>query len=100
MLFFNKVKINEAVEEFRNTPDAVLLDVREPDEFKEGHIPGAVNLPMSKLNTIDIPEDKALYVYCLSGATRSRAVRVLKERGYENVKSIGGISSYKGQLEK
>ena len=43
MFFFNKTNINDAVEEYRNTPGAVLLDVREADEFRSGHIPGAVN---------------------------------------------------------
>lgn len=47
MFFFNKTNINEAVKESRNTPGAALLDVRELDGFRSGHIPGPVNAPLS-----------------------------------------------------
>ena len=50
MFFFNRININEAVQECRDTPNAVLLDVREADEFRAGHIPGAVNQPLSAIN--------------------------------------------------
>ena len=56
MFFFSKTNINEAVQECRNTPDAVLLDVREADEFRSGHIPGAVNHPLSAIEKIEIPD--------------------------------------------
>ena len=71
MLFFNWININAAVEECRRTPGAILLDVREVDEFNSGHISGAVNVPLSRIGTIDAPKDRPLYVYCLRG-TRSR----------------------------
>ena len=71
MFFFNKTNINDAVEEYRNTPGAVLLDVREADEFRSGHIPGAVNVPLSAIEQATLPKDKPLYVYCLRG-TRSK----------------------------
>ena len=44
-MFFDK--INKGIREYRNTPGAVLIDVREPDEFRSGHIPGAINMPLS-----------------------------------------------------
>lgn len=47
MFFFNKTNINEAVKESRNTPGAALLNVRELDGFRSGHIPGPVNAPLS-----------------------------------------------------
>lgn len=99
MLFFNRTNINEAVEECRKTPDAVLLDVREVDEFQSGHIPGAVNIPLSRINTIEIPKDKPLFVYCLRGTRSKQAVGALKRMGY-SAKSIGGIASYKGQVQR
>ena len=100
MFFFNRTSINDAVEECRNTPDAVLLDVREVDEFRSGHIPGAVNIPLSAVNQVTLPKEKPLYVYCLRGTRSKQAVSCLKRMGYQNVKSIGGIASYKGQVEK
>lgn len=100
MLFFKKTNIDEAVEECRNTPNAVLMDVREVDEFRSGHIPGAVNVPLSRISTISIPKDKPLFVYCLRGTRSRQAVSRITRMGYQNAKSIGGIASFKGQLEK
>ena len=100
MFFFNKTNINDAVEEYRNTPGTVLLDVREADEFRSGHIPGAVNIPLSAVNQVTLPKEKPLYVYCLRGTRSKQAVSCLKRMGYQNVKSIGGIASYKGQIER
>ena len=51
MLFDN---INKGIEEYKNTEGAVLVDVRETDEFESGHIPGAVNLPLSKIQIMRI----------------------------------------------
>ena len=100
MFFFHRANINDAVEKCRNTPDAVLLDVREADEFRSGHIPGAINVPLSAINQVTLPKDKPLFVYCLRGTRSRRAVSCLKRMGYQNAESIGGISSYKGPLEK
>ena len=100
MIFFKRTNINDAVDECRRTPDAVLLDVREADEFRAGHIAGAVNIPLSSIHTIHIPKDKPLYVYCLRGTRSRQAVGALKRMGYENARSIGGIASYKGQIER
>lgn len=97
MFLFGRSNINDAVDECRNTPDAVLLDVRETDEFRSGHIPGAVNVPLSRIDDIDIPKDRPLYVYCLRGTRSRKAVSILKRMGYD-AKSIGGIASYKGQI--
>lgn len=99
MFFFNRTSIRDAVEECRSTPNAVLLDVREVDEFRSGHISGAVNVPLSGIRSIGIPKDKPLYVYCLRGTRSRQAASVLKRMGYD-ARSIGGIASYKGQLER
>ena len=98
MIFFNNTSINDAVEEYRNTSGAVLLDVREADEFRSGHIPGAVNVPLSTIDTISIPKNSTLFVYCLRGTRSKRAADILKRMGYD-ARSIGGIASYKGQVE-
>ena len=88
------------MEECRRTPGAILLDVREVDEFNSGHIPGAVNVPLSRIGTIDAPKDRPLYVYCLRGTRSRQAVSALKQMEYAEVRSIGGITAYKGQLER
>ncbi|MBQ6119810.1 MAG: rhodanese-like domain-containing protein [Clostridia bacterium] len=99
MFFFRKTDINRAVAECRATPGAVLLDVREAGEFRSGHIPGAVNLPLSVIRTADWPKETPLFVYCLRGARSRQAVDALRQMGYYAAKSIGGILSYKGEKE-
>ena len=91
--------INRGLEEYRATPGAILVDVREADEFASGHILGAVNAPLSTLNRNTLPKEAALFLYCLRGTRSRRAARILKQMGY-TVKSIGGISGYKGPIER
>ncbi len=105
MLFdiFKNADINAEVETCKNTKGAVLLDVRDRDEYASGHIPGSVNVPVGEIETVVsvIPDRKSpVFAYCLSGARSGRAVRKMQSMGYTSVKSIGGISAYKGQLEK
>ena len=54
---FLLANINKKLEEYRNTSGAVLVDVREVDEFRSGHIPGAINQPLSNISQIKIPKD-------------------------------------------
>lgn len=105
MLFFGKKKdINAGIEEYKSTKGALLLDVREVNEYKNGHVPGALNVPLSTLGTRiakAVPEkDRPLFVYCLSGARSGNAEGILKSMGYTRVENIGGINAYKGNIEK
>ena len=93
-------KIKKGLEEYRAAPSAILIDVREPDEFASGYIPGAVNAPLSTINQTTLPKGTPLFLYCLRGTRSKRAAGILKNMGYKNVKSIGGISGYKGELER
>ncbi|MDO4865380.1 MAG: rhodanese-like domain-containing protein [Clostridia bacterium] len=97
MLFAN---INKGVEECRRTENALLVDVREVGEYAAGHIPGAVNAPLSALEGADLPADRPLFLYCLRGSRSARAAGILKRRGYSRVRSIGGIVSYRGEVER
>ena len=98
--FFRKASINDALKEYRKNPDMILLDVREADEFRSGHIPGAINMPLSVISQVTLPKDKPIFVYCLRGTRSRQAVSLLTRMGYQNVRNIGGITSYEGQLEK
>lgn len=94
--------INAGVKAFRATPDAILLDVRRPEEYAEGHIAGSVNTPLTapdKLPGIIGDKDRAVYVYCLSGARSRRAANYLKKIGFTNVHDLGGINAYSGEKE-
>ncbi len=96
MLFAN---INKGIEEYKATDGAVLVDVREADEFAAGHIPGAVNLPLSNIQSASFDKNASLFLYCLRGTRSMRAASILKKMGYLHVKSIGGIKDYKGTPE-
>lgn len=67
---------------------AVILDVRDPDEYKAGHIPGAINVSRGKLEfTVwdKIPDrDSKIYVYCLTAARSALATKTLNDMGYKN----------------
>ena len=100
--FFKQPDINQGVEEYRQAADAVLLDVRTPQEYREGHIPGSQNVPLQQLDKVEeVTENKdtVLYVYCRSGARSRQAVRLLKHMGYTNVHNIGGNAAYSGKVE-
>ena len=97
MLLFGD--INKGLAEYGSTPGGILVDVREKDEFDSGHIAGAVSEPLSAIQTTALPKDKPIFLYCLRGSRSRQAARILKKMGYANVKSIGGINRYKGQLE-
>ena len=100
--FFKQSDINQGVKEFAATPGAVLLDVRTPEEYREGHIPGSKNVPLQSLDKVTgfvNNQDTPVFVYCHSGARSAQAVSALHRMGYNNVKNIGGIAAYTGRVE-
>lgn len=102
-LLLGRNNFNELFEEYQNNKDAYLIDVREDYEFNEGHIRGALNIPLGSLNQIlNHIEDKDayIYIYCLSGSRSSQASLILNKLGYKNVINLGGINSYKGPIQK
>ncbi len=99
-MFFGRAEINTGLAACRSTPGAVLLDVREADEYQSGHIPGAVNLPLSRIGQVKLQKDTPIFAYCLRGTRSRRAAGELARLGYTKVRSIGGITRYKGELER
>jgi glyoxylase-like metal-dependent hydrolase (beta-lactamase superfamily II)/rhodanese-related sulfurtransferase len=73
-------------------PETVLLDVREPQEFADGHVPGARNLPQADLATRlnEVPRDCPIYVICQGGFRSLRAAQFLAQMGFKDVASIKG----------
>lgn len=99
---FRQPDINQGVEEYRAVPQAILLDVRTPEEYRGGHIPGSKNLPLQQIEKIEsIAEKKEtpLFVYCQSSARSRQAVSLLQNMGYVNVNNIGGMAAYRGKAE-
>ena len=100
---FNRININEYLEDYRNIDNAKLIDVRDLDEYENGRIPGSINIPLGeieKIKNIIYDKDTPLFVYCLSGGRSNRATSLIKSFGYTNVTNIGGINSYKGEIER
>ncbi len=77
--------------------DALLLDVREPDEFVRGHIAQAINLPLSQLRSryVDLAKDRDIWIYCAVGQRAYFAARFLTQHGYRSRNLSGGYTTYK-----
>lgn len=72
-----------------------IIDVREPLKFKLGHVKGAINIPLSKLNAgaeklQNVPKDTEVIFYSLSSSRTNIAINILKDLGYTNL--VNGIS--------
>ncbi|MDM7323754.1 MAG: rhodanese-like domain-containing protein, partial [Thermus sp.] len=71
---------------------AVIVDVRTPQEFAQGHVPGAINLPVEVVAqwADTLPKDKPVYLYCRSGNRSRQAAEYLKRKGYTNLYNLEG----------
>jgi len=103
-LGYRQISMDEAVKMMRDEKDYIILDVRRPDEYAEGHIPGAINVPNEEIGTAEIAElpDKLqlIFVYCRSGRRSKEASEKLVKLGYTNIVEFGGIQDYEGEIEK
>ena len=101
---YRQISMDAAVKMMRDEKNYIILDVRRPDEYAEGHIPGAINVPNEDIGTSDIAElpDKAqlILVYCRSGRRSKEAAAKLVKLRYTNIVEFGGILDYKGEIEK
>lgn len=93
-------ELKELIDE--KNEDYVLIDVRTEEEFSEGHIPTAMNIPHTEIedHIDEIPKDRLIIVYCKLGVRASVAALKLEELGYKNIINFGGIGSYAYELEK
>ncbi len=102
---FKMVSMAEGIEIAKKNPDAIIVDVRREDEYKAGHIPGAVLLTMETI-TADtaakvLPDkNQMILIYCRSGRRSKIAAQNLLDLGYTNLIEFGGILDYKGKIEK
>ena len=101
---YRQISMDEAVKMMRDEKDYIILDVRRPDEFAEGHIPGAINVPNEEIGTVEIAElpnkSQLILVYCRSGRRSKEASDKLVKLGYTNIVEFGGIQDYEGEIEK
>ncbi len=87
------ISVEKVYEIITSKEDHIILDVRTPEEFKEGHLEGAVLIPVSELEgrLSELPADKPIIVYCKSGRRSSNAANILVKNGFSEVYDMGGI---------
>ena len=101
---YQQITQDEAKKIMDSGEDFIILDVREQDEFDEGHILGAILLPYTEIENraeVILPDkDKQILVYCRSGRRSKIAAESLVKLGYTDIKEFGGIIDWKYEVEK
>lgn len=87
-----EVTVQEAAELQGEGDGALLVDVREPNEFEQGRAEGAVLLPLGQLNTRfdELPRDRKLLMVCRTGGRSTNATQFLASQGFENAVNVSG----------
>ncbi len=88
-----------ALEQTLTEKNTILLDVREEDEFINGHIPQAKNMPLSQLDSFKGNKDTHYVIICQSGMRSQRATAFLKEQGYHVTNIEGGMNAWNGPIK-
>lgn len=98
---YRQISMEQAVTMMAEEENYVIVDVRRPDEFAGGHIPGAINIPNESIGSEEIPElpdtEQLILVYCRSGNRSKQAAAKLADLGYTNVVEFGGILDWTGE---
>ncbi|UCH57387.1 MAG: rhodanese-like domain-containing protein [Candidatus Bathyarchaeota archaeon] len=98
-LGYGDITVEEAVRLIAENPGLVILDVRTEAEFKEGHIEGAINIPVEELQgrLVEINPVDEFLVYCRTGNRSATAVGILEQNGYSRLYHMeGGIVAWTG----
>lgn len=84
---------HELNEKLKDKQKFILIDVRQPEEFKNGHVPGAKLIPLGELSRRlnELPKDKEIACICASGSRSSSAARMLAKQGYTVMNVRGGM---------
>ena len=99
------ISIDESKKLINDGEVTLILDVRNEDEFAEGHLKNAIQIPVKELkenlSDIEKSKDELVLVYCRSGKRSAEAVDILKENGFKNLVHMkDGISKWDGEVEK
>lgn len=100
----NTIDAETAIEMMASGEDFILVDVRTQAEFDEGHIEGALLLPVDQIEALAVEQlsnkDAVVLVYCRSGSRSAQASKILVELGYQSVYDFGGIIDWPGEIVK
>ena len=103
-IMYKQISAEEAKSIMDSGEKHIILDVREQNEYDAGHIPGAILIPYteieSKANDMLPDKDATILVYCRSGRRSKIASESLAKLGYTNVKEFGGINDWPYEIEK
>jgi len=80
-----------------------IIDVREPWEYAEGHVPGAILKPLGQIRTWaqELKKDEEILVICRTASRSAQACQFLKRLGFTNVKNVaGGMVTWRGQVAR
>lgn len=98
---YRQITMDEAIAIMEEETGYLILDVRTPEEFRDKHIPGAINIPNETIGSDEIPElpgkDHLILVYCRSGNRSKQAAEKLVALGYTNIAEFGGINDWPGE---
>lgn len=98
-MYLNVLNQDQWIEGYRK---AQLIDVREPQEFDNGHILGARNIPVTQLKQrlIEVRKDKPVYLYCQNSSRSARAAQILHKHGNEEIYQLkGGFKKWTGKVK-
>ena len=99
---YRTITSDEAAKMLQEESIKFIVDVRTPEEYEAGHIPGAINIPVESIG--DEPPsmlpatDELVMVYCRTGKRSAQAAQQLVDLGYTNVVDFGGIESWTGEV--
>lgn len=95
-----QISVRDSVELHASDPATLFIDVREPNEWNLGHIPGAIHIPRGILESnieAAAPRERRIVLYCASGNRTALAADTLQQMGYGNVASMAG--GFRGWVE-
>ena len=99
---YMKISMDEAIAMMEAEKDYLIVDVRSYEEFAQGHIPGALNVPNESIGTeppLLLPDkDQLIMIYCRSGNRSKQASQKLVDMGYSNIVEFGGIMDWPGDI--
>ncbi len=100
---FEMIDAKAAKEMMDSDKELVVVDVRTDEEYKSGHIVGAINIPVEQITAGDFgslaDKNQTILIYCRSGNRSKVASGFLAENGYKNIYEFGGIKDWEYEIE-
>lgn len=101
---YHQIPQEQAKQMMDDNDQLIVLDVRTKQEYEEGHIPGAVLLPLDELDETAqnvLPDkEQVILVYCRSGNRSRQASELLSKKGYSDIYEFGGIMTWPYEIEQ